>query len=240
MTTSMKIAQKELKTAFHSVTTYIIFMIFLILAGIYFSSTVFKVAKADLRGLFEIMHLLFIFYIPALTMGTISKEKSAGTLELISTMPIRLGHFIFGKFLSVIGLILVAIVFTAVFPVIIIIFGTGIDYGALLGGYIGLIIIGATYTAIGIFASSLQNNHTLSFIIAGVLSALFYVTKYILEFAPRQLIGILQYISFDYHYQNFLKGIIDTRDLLFFFGIIAIFLMLAETNLRTKNLMQER
>ncbi|MDZ4120949.1 MAG: ABC transporter permease, partial [Candidatus Cloacimonadaceae bacterium] len=104
----IRIARKETRTALHSVPTYIIFVIFLIVAGLYFSSTVFKIGKAELRGLFGIMHTLFLFYIPALTMGTIAKEKTGGTLELLSTMPLRLADVIWGKFLSIVFLILMA------------------------------------------------------------------------------------------------------------------------------------
>lgn len=237
---TLRIAKKEFTVALHSVSTYISFSIFLIVAGIFFSSTVFKTGKADLRGLFNIMHLLFVFYIPALTMATISKEKAAGTLELLSTMPIRLGNIIWGKFLSVLYMILMALLFSLLFFGVILIFGKGIDYGALLCGYLGLAIIGATYTAIGIFASSLQTNQTLSFIIALLISSIFYVVQFITPIIPSAILGVFQFLSFDFHYQNFLKGIIDTRDLLYFFSVIYIFILLAQFNLKSKNLMQER
>ncbi len=240
MNTTLRIAKKEFSAALHSVTTYIIFAIFLIITGIFFSTTVFKVAKADLRSMFNIMHLLFLFYIPALTMGTVSKEKTAGTLELLSTMPLRLANVIWGKFMAVMGMVFMAVVFSLVFFAIIAVFGKGIDYGALICGYIGLLAIGAAYTSIGIFASSLQSNQTLSFILALALSAVFFVIQYIYALVPPALLRGLQFISFDYHYQNFLRGIIDTRDVLYFLSIVLIFMLLAEFNLKSKNLMQER
>jgi ABC-2 type transport system permease protein len=240
MNTTLRIARKEFSTALHSVTTYIIFAIFLIVTGVFFSSTVFKIGKADLRSMFNIMHLLFLFYIPALTMGSISKEKTAGTLELLSTMPLRLANVIWGKFLAVMGMVIMAVVFSLVFFAIIVIFGRGIDYGALLCGYLGLITIGAAYTAIGVFASGLQSNQTLSFILALAISAIFYIIQFIYSLVPPGLLRVLQFISFDYHYQNFLKGIIDTRDVLYFASIVLIFMLLAEFNLKSKNMMQER
>lgn len=240
MNTTIAIAKKEFRSALHSVTTYIIFAILLIGCGIFFSSTVFKVGRADLRGLFNIMHLLFLFYIPALSMGTISKEKTAGTLELLATMPISLGNVIRGKFLSIMGMILMTMLFSMVFLVVMIIFGRGIDVGAILCGYLGLLFIGAAYTAIGIFASGLQNNQTLSFILALAISTLFYIVRFVTPLVPQSILPYFQFISFDYHYQNFLKGIIDTRDLLYFGSLIFIFLLLAEFNLKTKNMMQER
>jgi len=236
----LTIAKKEYSAALHNIGTYIVFAIFLLVSGVYFAMTVFKFGVADLRAVFSLMHTLFLFYIPALSMGSIAKEKSGGTLEFVSTLPIKLYQLIWGKFFAIMGLLLLALLYSLVFAIIIVIFGRGVDFGALLSGYLGLIIIGAAYTAIGVFASGLQANQTMAFILALALCGMFYVLQYMIPLLPPALIGVFQFISFDFHFQNFTKGIVDTRDLIYFGSIIYGFLLLAEFNLKSKNMMQER
>ncbi|PKN77709.1 MAG: ABC transporter permease [Candidatus Cloacimonetes bacterium HGW-Cloacimonetes-1] len=234
------IAKKELRLAMRSITTYIIFVIFLVISGVFFSTSVFKIAKAELRATFGIINMIFLFYIPALTMGTISKERSNGTLELLSTMPIRLNNIVWGKFWAVIAQLAIALFFTTVYVGVIVMFGVGTDFTALWTGYLGLMFVGATYTAIGLFASSMQTNQVLSFILAFVICAFFYVIQYAMPFLPAILVAPFQFIGFDFHLQNFLRGVIDTRDLIYFGSLIYGFLLLAEFNLRSQNTMQER
>ena len=201
---------------------------------------VFKIARAELRFLFEIMHIIFLFYIPAITMGSIAKERQTGTFELLSTLPIKLSSIVWGKILSALLQIITIIILSLVFFGIIIVFGEGIDYGAIICGYIGLILAGLAYASIGVFASSFPSNQILAFVLALLISAIFYLVKFILPLLPFSLVPIVQYFSFDYHLSSFLKGVIDTRDILFFLAITVIFALLAQFNLQSKNLMQER
>jgi ABC-2 type transport system permease protein len=236
----MIIARKEMKSYLSSVSTYIVFVIFLLISGWFFSTLMFKAGKAELRQLFTILHMVYIFFIPALTMGMISKEKSSQTIELLATLPIRLKAIVWGKFLAAVGLLILILLFTLVHLLTVMIFGENLDYGSLLCGYLGMAIAGAAYCAIGIFASTLQGNQILAFIIAFVISLFFFVLQYIIVLFPVGAVDIFQYLSFDYHLQNFLKGVIDTRDLIFFGSVIAGFMLLAEFMLRLNNRMQER
>jgi ABC-2 type transport system permease protein len=240
MNPAFTIAKKEYDLSLRSITTYIIFVIYLAATGLYFAQTIFKVGLAELRGVFSVMHLLFLFYIPAITMGSVSKETGNGTLELLSTLPIRIGHIVWGKFLAALMLLKTALLFTLVYLMLIAVYGIGIDYGAIVTGYMGLLFAGAAYISIGIFASTLSSNQVLSFIVACAISALFYVTQYISLALPDSLANITDMISFDHHLQNFLRGVIDTREILFFIVIILIFNYLAALKLQTRNLMQER
>lgn len=240
MNTILIIAKKEFLAAIRSVTTYIIFSLFLIVSGFFFSNTLFKLSQANLRMGFEIMHALFLFYIPAITMSSIAGETSRGTFELLATLPIKLSGIIWGKFMAALAQLKFVIFFSLIYLLIIMILGTGIDYGAVIGGYLGLIFAGSAYIAIGIFASSLASNQVLSFILAAFISSIFFILKYIVGIIPSAVSGALEYFSFDYHLQSFFKGVIDLRDILFFVAVIFIFMILAEFKLRTRNLMQER
>ncbi|MCK9610674.1 MAG: ABC transporter permease [Candidatus Cloacimonas sp.] len=240
MKTVFTIAKKEYELALRSISTYIVYILFLVIIGLIFSNMVFKIARAELRFLFDIMHIIFLFYIPAITMGSIAKERQTGTFELLSTLPIKLSSIVWGKILSALLQIITIIILSLVFFGIIIVFGEGIDYGAIICGYIGLILAGLAYASIGVFASSFPSNQILAFVLALLISAIFYLLKFILPLLPFGLVPIVQYFSFDYHLSSFLKGVIDTRDILFFLAITVIFALLAQFNLQSKNLMQER
>jgi len=167
------IAKKEYELALHSISTYIVYILFLVIIGIIFSNMVFKIARAELRFLFEVIHIVFLFYIPAITMGSIAKERQTGTLELLSTLPIKLSSIVWGKILSALFQIITIIILSLVFFGIIVIFGEGIDYGAIICGYIGLILAGLAYASIGVFASSFPSNQILAFVLALLISAVF-------------------------------------------------------------------
>jgi ABC-2 type transport system permease protein len=240
MRDTLIIARKELKTYLNSVSTYIVFVIFLLLSGWFFSSVMFKAGKAELRQLFSILQIVFLFFIPALTMGMIAREKSSRTIELLATLPIRIKSIIWGKFLAAVWLLIIILLFTLVHLLTIMIIGENIDYGSILCGYIGLIMIGAAYSSIGIFASTLQGNQILAFIIAFVISLFFFVIQYVLVLIPSAVADFFQFLSFDYHLQNFLKGVIDTRDVIYFASITLGFMLLAEFVLKLNNRLQER
>ncbi len=240
MNTIWTIAKKEYQLAMRSIATYIVLILFLVVTGLFFSTTLFKIGLAELRPLFEIIHVILLFYVPAITMGSIARERQNGTLELLSTLPISLASIVWGKILAALMQLKTLILFTLVFLGIIMIFGEGIDYGSILCGYLGLILAGTAYISIGVFASSLPSNQILAFVLALMISAAFYVLKYLLPLIPLGLLGPLQYLSFDYHLASFLKGVIDTRDILFFGAITYVFALLAEFNLQSRNLMQER
>lgn len=240
MRASLVIAKKELGTAVRSVSYYIIFIIFLVIAGLFFSNTIFKFGQADMRISFGILHALFLFFIPAITMTSIAGETSSGTFELLATMPIKLNSILWGKFFAALAILKSVILCTLIYFVIIMVLGRGVDIGAVITGYIGLIIAGCAYIAIGIFASSLPSNQILAFIIGVVISAFFFGIRYIIGMLPLGLMEFFQFFSFDFHLQNFFKGVIDLRDILFFGVVTLSFMLLAEFVLRTRNLMQEK
>lgn len=240
MNPALTIARKEYQLAIRNLSTYIVLGIFLIFTGFYFGNTAFKVGLAELRGIFGFMHTLFLFFIPALTMGSITRERHSGTLELISTLPIRRGHIIWGKFLAAFGLLKTVLLLSLVYPVLVLLFGSGFDIGAAISGYLGLLCAGAAYIAIGIFASSLTENQVLAFITALAISGVLFLLGRLGELIPLKLFAALEYFGFDYHLNSFIKGVIDTRDLIWFAAVTFIFMLLAQFRLQSANLMQER
>lgn len=234
------IAIKEFQLAMRSVSTYIVFTLFLVISGLIFSNLLFKIALAELRFLFEVIHVIFLFYIPAITMGSIAKERQSGTLELLSTLPIKLSSIVWGKILAAMLQLKTMIALSLVFFGIIIVFGEGIDYGTIICGYIGLALAGMAYVSIGVFASSIPSNQILAFVLALLISGVFYVLKFLMPMVPYSVVGPIQYLSFDFHLTSFLKGVIDSRDILFFVAVTVIFALLAEFNLQSRNMMQER
>lgn len=234
------IAKKEYQLAMRSVATYIVFTLFLVVTGVFYGGMIFRIGLAELRPLFEILQIVFVFYIPAITMGSIAKERQSGTLELLCTMPIKHADIIWGKILAGIMQLKTMLATTLVFLAIIMVFGQGIDYGAIISGYLGLILMGSAYVAIGVFASSLPSNQILAFVLALLICAALYVMKYLLMIIPLNLVETLQYLSFEHHLAGFMKGVIDLSDILFFLAVIVVFALLAEFNLQSRNLAQEK
>ena len=224
---SMLIAKKEIKSFFDSPAGYITLAFFLILTGWFFASPLFLIGQADLRTMFNVVPIIYIFFIPAITMGLISKEKSSGTYETLATFPINDSEIVMGKFLASAGIIAIGLLFTFVHLITILILGKNVDFGQFISGYFGLLLLGSVYSAIGIFGSSLSKNQIVSFLISLIIVIFFYLIQQLVIFLPQFLSGFFQYISTGYHFSNLSRGVIDTRDLIYFFSLIYGFLFLS-------------
>ena len=228
------IAKKEMKNYFSSAAAYIVLVIFLIISGWFFSSPLFLNNLAEMRSLFGIVPIIYIFFIPAITMGLLAREKNNGTLELLTTFPVKDSEIIIGKFWASVKVIIIGLAFTLIHFFTIVMLGKNVDYGAIFCGYLGLVLLGAVYSSIGIFASSLTNNYIVAFIISFFIIFFLFIIEYSLFFIPAYLVGFFQYLSIGYHFSNFIKGVIDTRDLVYFISLIVLFLKLAETMLNSR------
>ena len=217
---------KELKSYFNSPMAYIFLIIFAIINGYFFTRTFFLFNQSDIRALFNIIPLVYLFFIPAITMGLIAREKNQGTMEVMATLPLKDTDFVIGKFLSAFSLILIGLVINLVHFFTLIQVGTNIDYGAVLTGYIGLALAGAVYSAIGTFSSSVTDNQVIAFIIGIFIVLVFFLMDKMLMFVPVYLSGLIQYLSFDYHLSNISRGVIDSRNLIYFTSVIGFFLFM--------------
>lgn len=281
------IFKKEFRSYFISPIAYIVISIFLIVVGWLFFSTFFLNRQASLTRFFSLLPITFAFIIPAITMRLFSEEINVGSYEILLTLPVTFREIILGKFLAAVAFVGVMISPTLVYAFSTMVLGR-LDWGPVIGGYLGAMLLGATFCAIGILASSMTRNQVVSFIIGIaicfsftiladffiyliedmsiiiiILGAVLTVLGFVLAmffrentsvfligtavifaltvmltvlhfFFPGSVVKITQYISANFHFQNIAKGVIDTRDVLYFVSVM--FLSLYGTNL----IMQEK
>ena len=217
---------KEMKSYFNSPMAYIFLVIFAVITGYFFTRTFFLFDQSAMRSLFNIIPLVYLFFIPAITMSLIAREKNLGTMEGMSTLPLRDLDFVVGKFLAALSLVLAGLLISLVHFFTLTQVGTNIDYGAVFSGYLGLALAGAVYSAVGTFASSLTDNQVVAFIIGIFIVLIFFLMDKMLMFVPAALTGIIQYLSVDYHLSNISRGVIDSRNLIYFASVVGLFLFM--------------
>ena len=217
---------KEMRSYFNSPMAYIFLVIFTVINGYFFTQTFFLFNQSDMRSLFNIIPLVYLFFIPAITMSLIAREKNLGTMEVMSTLPLKDLDFVAGKFLASLSLIIIGLFITLVHFFTLIQVGTNIDYGAVFTGYLGLALAGAVYSSVGTFASSVTDNQVVAFIIGIFIVIIFFLMDKMLMFVPVSLTGIIQYLSVDYHLSNISRGVIDSRNLIYFASVVGFFLFM--------------
>jgi ABC-2 type transport system permease protein len=205
---------------------YIFLVVFAIVNGYFFTNTFFLFNQSNMRALFNIIPLVYLFFIPAVTMSLIAREKNIGTMEVMATLPINDIDFVIGKFLSALSLIIIGLGITLIHFFTLMNVGTNIDYGAVFTGYLGLIMLGAVYAAVGTFASSITDNQVISFIIGVFVVLVFFLMDKMLLFVPGSLSGLIQYLSVDFHLSNISRGVIDSRNIIYFASLVGFFLFL--------------
>ena len=230
----LTIYKKELRSFFTTPLAYIFLVVFALVNGYFFTNTFFLYNQSDMRSLFGIVPLVYLFFIPAVSMGLISREKSLGTIEIITTLPVRERDIVIGKFLAGLSLILIALLTTLIHYITLINVGTTIDHGAVFPGYLGLALLGGVYTAVGIFSSSLTENQVIAFIVGIAIVITFFLMDKLLVFVPPGLAGIIQYLSTEFHLSNMSRGVIDTRNIVYFGSVIGFFLFMTTRVLESR------
>ncbi len=219
------IMKRELSSYFTSPIAYIVGALFLIITGVFFFPTFFINRRADLRNFFSLLPIIFCFFIPALTMRVFSEEKRSGTIETLMTLPVKTSQIVWGKYLAALISSLVLLLPTLFYVITCCVFGKP-DFGPIIGGYLGAIFLAASYCAIGIFASSVTKNQILSFFIAFAICGILTVLGIFSIFMPGFLVNVSSFISSESHFESISRGIIDSRDVLYFISLTAIFLAL--------------
>jgi ABC-2 type transport system permease protein len=233
MTPALVISRREIRTYFNSPVAYIVVPVFVIITGYLFFTQLFLEKQADMRGFFNIMPLLFMFMIPAITMRLLADEKASGTLELLITMPVRDSEVVIGKFLAAMALLCTAIGLTLVFAITVKSLGP-LDRGPTIGGYLGLVLMGGAYVSIGVMASALTRNSIVSFIVAFAISFALYLLGRLTQFLPQSLQKLVAYLSIDGHFDNIGRGVIDTRDVIYYFSVMVVCLLIATLSLESR------
>jgi ABC-2 type transport system permease protein len=233
------IAKREFRSYFDSPVAYIAITVLLVLTGFMFfrgataGTTYFEDNEATLRPLFEGMPLVLALFLPAITMRLFSEEKRSGTMELLLTLPVTDTQVVLGKYLSSVMFLGVALLLTLSYPITVGAIGN-LDVGPAIGGYFGLLLIGATYLAIGVMTSVWTRNQIVAFLLAAAISCLFYFVDALVGLAWEPVRPLFSAISFRFHFQNIAKGVLDTRDLFFFAAIIALALLLTRNALESR------
>ena len=228
------VCKRELGGFFNSPMAYIFLVIFAIVNGYFFTNTFFLFGQSDLRVLFDIVPLVYLFFIPAVSMGLIARENNLGTMETMSTMPLNSYEFVIGKFLAAFLLILLGLIATSIHLFTLISIGTNVDYGAIFSGYLGLALMGGTYAAIGTYASSVTENQVVAFIVGVFILLVFFMLDKTLVFVSPSIAGFVQFLAVDYHLSNISRGVIDSRNLVYFFSVIGFFIFLTIQTLEMK------
>jgi len=233
------IAKRELASFFDSLIAYIMLVLFLGFSGFFtwiLGSDIFLVGQATLKTFFNVAYWTLFFFIPALTMRLLAEEKKTGTLELLLTKAVSDRQVVIGKFLSTFLLVVIALLFT--FPYVITLANIGnIDAGEILCGYIGLILMSSMYISIGLYASSITSNQIVAFLLALFIGVFF---QFIFGALSQQFTGWLGQLfgslSLDDHFDSISRGVVDTRDLVYFLSIIFLGVFLSEVSLTKRTM----
>lgn len=235
---------KEINTFFSSLIGYIVIGVFLAILGlvmfVFPDTSLLNYNFATLDQLFDIAPMVFVFLIPAVTMRSFAEETQVGTIELLATRPLTDLQIVLGKFFACLALAVFALLPTVLYYITVYQLGSpkgNLDSGAIMGSYLGLISLAAVFTAIGVFASSLTNNQIASFVLAVFLCFLvhwgFLFFSKLPVFAGK-VDDVVQMLGIDYHYASISRGVIDTRDLIYFVSVIGVFVAMTVTVLEKR------
>ncbi len=212
------ILKKEFNGYFISPIAYIVISIFLLITGWFFFTAFFIYNQADLRNFFVLLPIIFSFVAPAVTMRLFSEELNTGSYEILLTMPVTFRDVVLGKFLAAVAFIVAMLVPTFAYPITTSLLGQ-LDWGPVIGGYVGAVLLGASFVSVGLLASSLTRNQIISFIIGMAICFSLTLIDKMLFFLPQSWLGFFEYLGADFHFQNISKGIIDSRDLIYFLSV---------------------
>lgn len=227
MNAILTLFRKELRGFFTSPVAYIFLISFLVVTNWLFFRTFFLAGQASLRGFFSLLPWIFLFLAPVVTMRAWAEEKKLGTIEVLLTLPVSTAEVVIGKFLACIVFLAIALCLTGTLPLTVMLLGSP-DPGPLWGGYVGACLLGAAYAAIGLFASSVTENQIVSFIVALVVSFGFLIVgeNIVLYSVPPAIGSLCAYLGLGNHFQSLGRGVIDSRDIMYYGSMIVFFLVL--------------
>ncbi|MFC1932583.1 ABC transporter permease [Chloroflexota bacterium] len=227
MKNTRAIALKEFKSYLASPMAYVVTGIFLALTGVFFSMSSATYLETSIRGIWDFWGVLFLMAIAALiTMRLLAEERKLGTIELLLTAPVRDSEVILGKFLGSLGILTVMLVLTFYYPIMLISFGDP-DIGPIATGYLGLFLLGSVSLAVGIFASSLTSNQIVAAVVAGGILFVLWFVGMAADLLPEALGEVIGFFSLSNYIPVFMRGVIDTRGIIYYLSITALFLFLA-------------
>ena len=236
--------KKEILSFFNSLIGYIAVIVFLLINGLFLwvfpmGFNIIDFGYATLENMFALAPLVFLFLIPAITMRSFADEKRSGTIEMLLTKPLTDTQIILSKYLAAVTLVILAVIPTLVYAVSIYLLGNpvgNLDLGGLWGSYIGLVFLASGFAAIGLFVSSVTDNQIVAFMMALIISGFLLMGFDLI--AGLALFGkidlFIMSLGIQSHYASMSRGVIDSRDVLYFLGLIAIFLLMTKTSLESR------
>lgn len=238
MKTVWIIARRELNAFFDSLIAYIMLLLFLGFSGFFtwlYGGDIFLINQASLRVFFSVASWTLFFFIPAITMRMLAEEKKTGTIELLLTKNVSDRQVVLGKFLAAMLFICIALACTLIYPITISKIGN-LDNGGTLTGYLALLLMSMAYTSIGLFASSITSNQIVAFMLALLMGLFFHIIFGVLaDNFTGMLAEIFDLLSVSTHFESLSRGVIDTKDLVFFLSITLLGLFLAEISLAQRH-----
>ncbi len=235
---------KEINSFFSSIVGYVAVLVFLVACGLFLwifeDSSILAYGYASLDRFFELAPWLLMLLIPAITMRSFADEFRAGTIEWLSTKPLTAFDIILGKYFAALALVAFALLPTVIYAVTIdslSLVANNVDYGAILGSYIGLLFLASGFTAIGVFCSSLTNNQIVGFLVALLACFILYSGFDSLSRIPALADGFDYYLSMigmAFHYNSISRGLVDSRDVIYFLSIIVLFISLTRLSLNSR------
>jgi ABC-2 type transport system permease protein len=231
----LAVAERELRAYFLSPLAYIVIFLFLAVAGFLFALILNTSREATLRPLISNVSVVFLFIVPLVSMRLLSEEQRSGTIELLLTHPIQEWQVVVGKFLATVVLLAVMLLLTSLYPVFLLSFGNP-DKGPLLTGYLGVLLQGSAFMAVGLFASSLTENQIIAALVAFSFLLILWLSDNLGQFLGGTLGGIVSYVSVTTHFQDFPTGVINTKDVIYFLTLICGGLVLSTLSLQSRRL----
>lgn len=227
MRTIAALTRKEFKSYFQSPIAYIYLVVFTSFTGWFFFRGFFVANMATMRGFFSLMPWTFLFLIPAVTMRLWAEEQKLGTMEVLMTWPVREHEAVLGKFLASLGLLVVSLLLTLPLAATVFLVGRP-DSGPVLTGYLGLLFMGGAYLAIGLFASSLSENQIVAFIVGVFMTFVLFIIgeDFVTIALPGWLASLFGYLGLGTHFSSIGRGVVDSRDVVYYLSVIFFFLYL--------------
>ena len=227
------IGKREFVSYFNSPVAYLVVSVFIVLSGSLFFNELFLQGQADMRGFFGFTPLLLFIIVPFLTMRLLAEERAQGTLELLLTMPVTDWQVVVGKYLAALGMLTVTILLTTPFAISVAKLGP-LDKGATAAAYVGMFLMCAAYAAIGVMASALTRSQIVAALVALVIGFGLYILGALVPILPTWLANLANAISINARFQSIARGVIDTRDVVYFVTLSAGCLVVAQAALESR------
>ncbi|MDO8672166.1 MAG: ABC transporter permease [Dehalococcoidia bacterium] len=224
MRNTLVLTGKELRSYFVSPVAYVVMAAFLVINGYFFATMIFFSQESSLRYLFSDMSIVLLLLTPIMTMRLLSEEKKTGTIELLLTSPMRDGEVVIGKFLASFVFLGVMLALTGYYSLLIVAFGKP-DWGPILSGYLGVVLLGASFLSIGLLTSSLTQNQIVAAVLSFAVLMVLWLITWVGDFAGPQFKDIIAYIGLMDHFDDFTKGVINLKDVVFYCSVVAISLL---------------